>query len=58
MSARATRGRSDGKTAINLRGRSSQVASSERINRVIADQTPRYADMALDLGAAQLVGYV
>ena len=37
-------------------GLSSQVASSERVDRVIADQTRRYADMALDLGAAQLAG--
>ena len=56
MSARATRGRLDGTTAINFCGLSSQVASSERIDRVIADQTRRYADMALDLEAAQLAG--
>jgi aminoglycoside phosphotransferase (APT) family kinase protein len=37
-------------------GLSSQVASSERVDRVIADQTRRYADMALDLEAAQLAG--
>jgi aminoglycoside phosphotransferase (APT) family kinase protein len=37
-------------------GLSSQVASSERIDRVIADQTRRYADMALDLDAAKLAG--
>jgi aminoglycoside phosphotransferase (APT) family kinase protein len=39
-----------------FRGLSSQVASSERVDRVIADQTRRYADMALDLEAAQLAG--
>lgn len=39
-------------------GLSSQVAPSERIDRVIADQTRRYADMALDLEAAQLAGLV
>jgi Ecdysteroid kinase-like family len=37
-------------------GLSSQVASSDRVDRVIADQTRRYADMALDLEAAQLAG--
>lgn len=37
-------------------GLSSQVAPSERVDRVIADQTRRYADMALDLEAAQLTG--
>jgi len=37
-------------------GLSSQVASSERVDRVIADQTRRYADMALDLEAAELAG--
>ena len=37
-------------------GLSSQVAPSERVDRVIADQTRRYADMALDLEAAQLAG--
>jgi aminoglycoside phosphotransferase (APT) family kinase protein len=37
-------------------GLSSQVAPSERIDRVIANQTRRYADMALDLEAAQLAG--
>jgi aminoglycoside phosphotransferase (APT) family kinase protein len=37
-------------------GLSSQVAPSERVDRVIADQTRRYADMALDLDAAQLAG--
>ena len=37
-------------------GLSIQVASSERVDRVIADQTRRYADMALDLEAAQLAG--
>jgi hypothetical protein len=37
-------------------GLSSEVASSERVDRVIADQTRRYADMALDLEAAQLAG--
>jgi aminoglycoside/choline kinase family phosphotransferase len=39
-------------------GLSSQVASSERVDRVIADQTRRYADMALDLEAAQLAGLI
>jgi hypothetical protein len=39
-------------------GLSSQVASSERVDRVIADQTRRDADMALDLEAAQLAGLV
>lgn len=39
-------------------GLSSQVASSERVDRVIADQTRRYADMALDLDAPQLAGLV
>lgn len=37
-------------------GLSSQVAPSERVDRVIADQTRRYADMALDLEAPQLAG--
>ncbi len=37
-------------------GLSAQVAPSERIDRVIADQTRRYADMALDLEARQLEG--
>ena len=37
-------------------GLSSRVASSERVDRVIADQTRRYADMALDLEAPQLAG--
>ena len=37
-------------------GLASQVASSERVDRVIADQTRRYADMALDLDATQLAG--
>lgn len=37
-------------------GLASQVAPSERIDRVIADQTRRYADMALDLEAVQLAG--
>lgn len=37
-------------------GLSSRVAPSERVDRVIADQTRRYADMALDLEAAQLAG--
>ncbi|WAJ43380.1 phosphotransferase [Mycobacterium sp. Aquia_216] len=37
-------------------GLSSRVAPSERVDRVIADQTRRYADMALDLEAAQLGG--
>jgi aminoglycoside phosphotransferase (APT) family kinase protein len=39
-------------------GLSAQVAPSERIDRVIADQTRRYADMALDLEAAQLAGLI
>jgi aminoglycoside/choline kinase family phosphotransferase len=39
-------------------GLSSRVASSERVDRVIADQTRRYADMALDLEAPQLAGLV
>jgi len=39
-------------------GLASQVASSERVDRVIADQTRRYADMALDLEAPQLAGLV
>jgi hypothetical protein len=54
MSTRATRGRLNGKTAINFCGRSRQVASSERVDRVIADQTRRYADMALDLEASDI----
>ena len=37
-------------------GLSVQVASSERVDRVIADQTRRYADMAIDLEAPQLAG--
>jgi hypothetical protein len=37
-------------------GLSSQVASSPRVDQVIADQTRRYADMALDLDAAGLAG--
>jgi len=37
-------------------GLASQVASSERVDLVIADQTRRYADMALDLEAPQLAG--
>ena len=39
-------------------GLSSQAALSERVDRVIADQTRRYADMALDQEAAQLAGLV
>lgn len=37
-------------------GLASQVAPSERVDRVIADQTRRYAAMALDLDAAELAG--
>jgi aminoglycoside/choline kinase family phosphotransferase len=37
-------------------GLSVQVASSPRVDQVIADQTGRYADMALDLESAQLCG--
>ena len=37
-------------------GLSVQVASSPRVDQVIADQTRRYADMALDLESAQLAG--
>ena len=37
-------------------GLSVQVASSERVDRVIADQTRRYADMAIDLESAELAG--
>lgn len=37
-------------------GLSAQVAPSERVDRVIADQTRRYADMALDLDSARLAG--
>jgi hypothetical protein len=37
-------------------GLASQVASSERVDRVIADQTRRYAAMAIDLDAARLAG--
>jgi aminoglycoside/choline kinase family phosphotransferase len=39
-------------------GLASQVASSERVDRVIADQTRRYAAMALDLDAPRLAGLV
>jgi aminoglycoside phosphotransferase (APT) family kinase protein len=39
-------------------GLSAQVAPSERVDRVIADQTRRYADMALDLEAPQLAGLI
>lgn len=35
-------------------GLSVQVAPSERVDRVIADQTRRYADMAIDLESAAL----
>ncbi|MCV7359184.1 phosphotransferase [Mycolicibacterium fluoranthenivorans] len=35
-------------------GLSSQIPPSERFDRVIADQTRRYADMALDLNSARL----
>lgn len=37
-------------------GLSSQVAPSPRVDQVIADQTRRYADMALDLGAPEIAG--
>lgn len=37
-------------------GLSVQVASSPRVDQVIADQTRRYADMAIDLESAQLAG--
>ncbi|WP_028933807.1 phosphotransferase [Pseudonocardia spinosispora] len=37
-------------------GLSSQVASSPRVDQVIADQTRRYADMALDLDAPRIAG--
>lgn len=37
-------------------GLSAQVAPSERVDRVIADQSRRYADMALDLESAELAG--
>jgi hypothetical protein len=37
-------------------GLSSQVASSPRIDEVIANQTRRYADMALDLEATRVAG--
>jgi aminoglycoside phosphotransferase (APT) family kinase protein len=39
-------------------GLASQVASSDRVDRVIADQSRRYADMALDLEAPRLAGLV
>ena len=38
-------------------GLSVQVAPSERVDKVIADQTRRYADMALDLDSAELAGF-